>query len=160
MASVLISSYVIILLPNVVSLMAMAVVGSSRDKACLPTSMQPPGYVFAIVWPILYLLLGGAMHRVQGTTRALSALFALMLALNAWWIRFGNTCEPRTSLYAIIGVLCMALTVTWYVAQADRAAAAMLVPLVAWLCFATYLSTGALPRVHNGERESVKRSSS
>jgi tryptophan-rich sensory protein len=43
------------------------------------------------------------------------------------------------ALCAIIGVLLLALTTTLYVAQSDMTAI-LLVPLLIWLCFATYLS--------------------
>jgi tryptophan-rich sensory protein len=139
----------LVLLPNAVSLLAMAVVGSARNNACPQLTMQPPGYVFAIVWPILYLMLGGAMYRARGQPYALASLVALMLALNAWWVRFGNTCEPGSALFAIVSVLLATLAVAGFVLRTDTVAAALLLPLLAWLCFATFLTLSSA-RLHTG----------
>lgn len=137
------SGKTLFLLPNAVSLVAMAIVGSARDHACPPTRFQPPGYVFSVVWPILYLLLGVAMFRMRSQLAELAVLLTLMVALNAWWIKYGNVCEPRSALRAIMAVLCLAAAAAVFVARSDPTAAVMLVPLVCWLCFATFLSWSA-----------------
>ena len=83
------------------------------------------------------------MFRVRGRAAELAVLLTLMAALNAWWIRFGNVCEPRSALRAIIGVLFLAAAAAVYVSLSDPVAAVMMVPLVCWLCFATFLSWSA-----------------
>lgn len=130
----------LVLLPNVVSAIAAATVDRSRRNACSPTPSQPPGYVFAVVWPILYLLLGVSMARTRRYPAALAALLVLMLALNMWWVRYGNVCEPMEAYVAIVKVLALAVVVTTYMCYYDVKSAMCLLPLVAWLCFATKLS--------------------
>jgi hypothetical protein len=63
--------------------------GVLATRRCPPAPAQPPGYVFAIVWPFSTCC-WGAMYRMRDNARVLAVLTVLILALNAWWIRFGN----------------------------------------------------------------------
>jgi len=133
----------LVALPNAASLSTLAIVGRSRAAACPPVPMQPPGYVFALVWPILYALLGGSMATlyVQGHSRAyLVAPGLLVIALNAWYARNGVACRPLEGLISMVGVVTLSVVVAAVVATRSVVAAAMLVPLVAWLCFACALT--------------------
>jgi tryptophan-rich sensory protein len=98
---------ILIIGPNVVSGLLVRVLGSTRDPACPQSRLQPPGYVFAIVWPILYLLLGVTMSLLyrDGQHRHLVCTGFLVLALNMWWVMFGSTCHPKAALLSILALL-------------------------------------------------------
>jgi benzodiazapine receptor len=108
---------------------------------------NPPKAVFPVVWTVLDGALAVGAYRLarQPATpernRALG-LFAANVAMIAGWSKlfFG-----RHDLgAAAIGSAAIAATATAYVAAArpvDKAAAATGVPLVAWVTFATVLST-------------------
>jgi tryptophan-rich sensory protein len=64
-----------------------------------------PGWVFAVVWPILYMLLGVAINICKSDTRKLSLLLSLVIILNAWWVSFGNRCAPILSFTSILTIL-------------------------------------------------------
>lgn len=109
--------------------------------------LQPPGWVFSIVWPILYVLMGLAFALVATSypntpwKQAALVAFALQLVVNIAWY-------PVLTVYANIAVsralswllLMLATIATLAFAQVDVRAAVLMVPYVAWLCFATYLS--------------------
>jgi tryptophan-rich sensory protein len=109
-------------------------------------SFNPPDWLFAPVWTILYFLMGVAAFLVwhrQGSARAFPALafFLVQLALNAgWsWIFFGLH-KPGAALVEI-GVLWLAILATLVAfARLRRAAGLLLVPYLLWVSFAAYLN--------------------
>jgi tryptophan-rich sensory protein len=118
----------------------------SRQNACPPSRYQPPGIVFAVVWPILYLLVGvsSALLFNQGHFREVAFIAALVVALNAWWVAFGPVCRPVGALASILTLLVFTAALAAHVASKSYAAAALLAPLIAWLSFASFLSVSLL----------------
>lgn len=121
---------------------------SSSVRTWYPTldkpAWTPPGWVFGPVWTALYVAMGLAAARVQlrgGTWRGPLALFLGQLALNgAWsWLFFGMR-SPLAGLLDI-GALLVALVATTLVfRRVDRVAAALLLPYLLWVAFATALN--------------------
>jgi len=149
----------LVALPNAASLLTLAVVGRSRARACPPVPMQPPGYVFALVWPALYGLMGCAMGVLytQGHGNVyVSAPGLLVIALNAWYVRNGVACRPLEGLVSIVGVLALSAVMMAVVATRSVVAGAMLVPLVAWLCFACALTWQAYIRHRMATHDHVR----
>jgi len=106
---------------------------------------MPPGWVFPVAWSILYVLLGLALAMVinaRGSRMRGPAivLFVLQMALNLVWspVFFGMH-EVKTALI-IIGVLFGLVLVTTFLFGKVRAGAAiLLVPYLAWICYAGFL---------------------
>lgn len=106
----------------------------------------PPGWIFAPVWTALYLAMGiaaGLVWLQHGFARAGYALglFLIQLVLNgAWtWIFFGLR-EPG---WALAEILCLwiAIVLTTLAFWSKRpAAAALLLPYLAWVSFAVVLN--------------------
>jgi tryptophan-rich sensory protein len=116
-------------------------------------SWQPPDAAFGPVWTTLYTLMGAALVRVvrtperagsrpSETARAIGlGLFAVQLALNgAWsWIFFRE--HALGAALAEILVLWLAILATIGAFAAIRpSAAALLVPYLAWVTFASVLT--------------------
>ena len=51
-------------------------------QGLIKSSLNPPGYVFGIVWPILYLFMGVAAWRNLATIKNLFYIQLLLLLLN------------------------------------------------------------------------------
>ena len=109
-------------------------------------SWAPPGNVFGPVWTFLYALMGVAawlVWRERGWSRARGALglFVLQLAVNAlWsWLFFA---WHRGGLAMVDIVVLAGLIVATMVAFARvrKLAAWLLVPYLAWVCFAGALN--------------------
>ncbi|WIG50275.1 MAG: tryptophan-rich sensory protein [Afipia sp.] len=111
----------------------------------------PPPVVFPIAWTILYILRAVSLWRLwdraaPSAPRA-SAItwFLIQLALNAAWspVFFGWH-GTRTALVIIIGLL-IAIVMTMIVAsRADKSAAWLLAPYLAWVAYATTLNAGVV----------------
>ena len=109
--------------------------------------LNPPNWVFGPVWTLLYVLMGVALYLVwvaPGKKRAkMYAYLAFwgQLFLNALWsIVFFGLHSPWGGAVVIV-CLFLAATLTAVLFKAfSRPAMWLLVPYVAWICFATYLN--------------------
>jgi tryptophan-rich sensory protein len=108
--------------------------------------IMPPGWVFGVVWTILYILLGLALAQIlhargaKGRGRALF-LFFVQLALNlAWSPLFFAWHEVSMALIVIIVILLLTIATSFAFAPIRRSAAWLLVPYMVWLSFAAVLN--------------------
>ncbi|HEY9554576.1 TspO/MBR family protein [Allosphingosinicella sp.] len=120
--------------------------GNPWFDALVKPEAMPPGWVFAAVWTLLYIWLGlvlamilharGAERRVQAL-----ALFLAQLLLNfAWSPVFFVFREVATGLTMIAAMIVLSVAATWLIARIRKAAALLMLPYIAWLCFAAYLN--------------------
>lgn len=109
-------------------------------------AFTPPDWVFGPVWTALYLLMGVALYLVwrseRGRERRVAlAVFAVQLALNAaWTLVFFGAQAVLGGLAVILALLAALLATTAAFARVDRRAAALLVPYLLWVGFATALN--------------------
>lgn len=130
----------------IVSGLSSAYLLTSQKSVCSPSKVQPPAVVFAVVWPVLYILMGISLvlyKKSVGQFRSIPVIaFVLFTTLmQAWWIIFSRLCTliiAPVSL-AIIAFLFAMLAISFY--KRSKLAGILLVPLVIWLSFATFLSS-------------------
>ncbi len=110
-------------------------------------SFNPPDWIFGPVWTTLYVLMMIAAWRVLRLSesvpgrQAALGLFFVQLALNAaWsWMFFGVR-SPALGLVNIIPQLILIYATVAAFWKLDRLAAACMMPLAAWVSFATLLN--------------------
>ena len=111
--------------------------------------LSPPGWLFPVVWTILYVLMGIASYLVytadadqQEISRALIA-YGLQLFFNFFWsilfFRFGWYFFSFLWLAALWALIL--LTIRSF-AVIDKRAAYLLIPYLIWVTFAGYLNLG------------------
>lgn len=104
---------------------------------------NPPGWIFGVVWPILYLLIAIAGWRVfvsGGETPGWGLWVSQMLMNWAWSPLFFGAHMifwAMVLLFATLMVSAAFVATTWH---RDRLAALCFVPYVAWLAFALLLN--------------------
>ncbi len=110
-------------------------------------SFNPPNWIFAPVWTILYLLMAFAVWRVlrlperSWTRRLALTLFFLQLALNAAWsLMFFSAHSPLLGMLNIVPQWILIVATTAFFYRLDRIAAWCLQPLVVWVAFAAVLN--------------------
>lgn len=108
--------------------------------------IYPPPATFGIVWSLLYLMMGIAAAMVASARGAAGrgialAAFAAQFLLNlAWTPLFFGAHQITSALYLLIALdIAVALTVFLFWKVRSRAAL-LLVPYLAWVCFATLLN--------------------
>ncbi|MDQ7988178.1 MAG: TspO/MBR family protein [Candidatus Dactylopiibacterium sp.] len=104
----------------------------------------PPAGVFGPVWSVLYALMGVAAWLIWQAPRGRAwplMLFVAQLALNAlWsWLFFAWHAGAAAFAEVILLLVLIAATVLAF-ARVSRAAAALLLPYLAWVGFASALT--------------------
>lgn len=120
----------------------------NADTSIRQPPLSPPGFVFPIVWVILYALMGIGAARIyaappsEARSRSLK-LFFLQLAFNFFWsILFFNFRAFGAALIwlLILWVLILAMILSFR--KVDKTAALLQVPYLLWVTFAAYLNYG------------------
>ena len=116
---------------------------------------MPPGWAFGLVWPILYVLLGIALALIlaepasAARTKALTLFFG-QLALNyAWSPLFFAGHAVTLALIVIFVMTAIAAMTAGQFWRIRRVAGALMLPYLAWLCFAAALNA-AIDRLNPG----------
>ena len=107
-------------------------------QGLIKSDLNPPGYVFGIVWPILYLLMGITAWR---TFEIIKNLFYVQLFLNAIWSwLFFSFHLPLISLIDIWLLIYLNIKIVLNVLKIDKLAGLLYTPYILWLLFASYLN--------------------
>ncbi len=117
------------------------------DRIITPP-LAPPGFLFPIVWTLLYTLMGISSARIylegkEGNKLAADALkiYALQLAVNFFWsIIFFNF---EAFLFAFIWILLLWVLIIIMIRrfyEVDPLAAWLQIPYFLWVTFAAYLN--------------------
>jgi translocator protein len=108
--------------------------------------LQPPGWLFPVMWTILYFMTGLALAIVLNARGAPQrglgiGLFIGQFLLNLLWspLFFGRH-QVTSALYLIILMFVVALATTFVFGRIRKSAAWLMVPYLAWLCVATALN--------------------
>lgn len=132
---------------------------SAWYRALAKPAFTPPGWAFPVAWSLLYILLGLALAMIlnaRGATgRGLAiCLFVAQFALNlAWTPVFFGAHRVALALAIIVAMLALASATAWSFGRIRSLAGWLLVPYLAWLCFAAALNYGVLRL--NPEAESL-----
>jgi tryptophan-rich sensory protein len=109
-------------------------------------AMMPPGALFGIAWTILYILLGLAIALVlhargaRGRGLAITLFVAQLLVNFTWSPVFFGLHKVDTALVIIIVMFALAAATTILFWRIRRYAALLMLPYLAWLCFAAVLN--------------------
>ena len=120
--------------------------GNPWVDALAKPGFMPPGWTFGAAWTLLYICLGLALAMIlhargaRGRRLAL-ILFLVQLALNYSWsplfFAAHQTVAALIVILAMIGLSAATAVLLWPI---RRGAALLLLPYIAWLCFAAALN--------------------
>jgi tryptophan-rich sensory protein len=120
--------------------------GNPWFDALLKPSFMPPGWAFAVIWPILYALMGLALGIILAARGARGrgvaiTLFIIQLILNlAWSPLFFAAHQVTIAFGVVVAMLVAAVATAASFARIRSGAALLLVPYIAWLVFAALLN--------------------
>jgi len=118
----------------------------------------PPDWIFPLVWPVLYVLLGLALAIVLNARgargrRVAIALFSGQLALNlAWTPVFFGAHQVKAALLVIAGMIGLTIGTIGAFRRVRPLAAWLMIPYLLWIVFAAALNWSILQRNPNAGR--------
>lgn len=102
------------------------------------SELNPPSYVFGIVWPILYIFM---MVSAFLAHKKVFSLFIVQLFFNAMWswlfFRFQMPLMALLDIYLLIVINIYILNLMY---KENKVAFFLFVPYVLWISFASYLN--------------------
>ncbi len=119
---------------------------SMKGYASLPDiPLSPPGWIFPVVWSILYLLMGISAYLVakEGTKEAKKALewFWIQLLVNLVWPWFFFTKQwYAIAFFWLVFLFLLVLQMIRSMRKVNPTAAKLQIPYALWLIFAGYLN--------------------
>ena len=143
--------WALVLVPVIVVLGTLSgVLSGSGDtgwyRALAKPSFQPPSFVFGIIWPVLYALQGVALamvvHARGSRFRGVAVLlFVAQFIVNLLWspLFFGMH-QVSVAFWWLFLMLALAVATALAFAKVRSAAAWLMIPYLAWLCFAGLLN--------------------
>ena len=148
------TTFVIATLTAATAGLGAAVSGSAADfwyLALDKPELTPPDYVFAIIWPVLFVLMafGAILVRVKaGSFAACSGalgLYFMQLAVNlSWsWMFFGFH-EVMLAMVTLVVLVMLILATMRGFAKHSTTAVFLLLPYLIWVGFAGYLNASIL----------------
>jgi len=115
-------------------------------QALTKPELNPPGWVFPVVWTMLYIMIGLALamivHARGARGRGVAiGLFVVQFALNlAWTPLFFGAHLVDIALFVIVAILAVSIATTFAFARIRRGAAWLMLPYLIWLSFAGVLN--------------------
>jgi tryptophan-rich sensory protein len=120
--------------------------GNPWFDALQKPSFMPPGWAFPVAWTILYICLGLALALIlhakgaKGRPLALGLFFAQLLLNYAWSPVFFALHEVGTAFVLIAGMILISIAAAVLFFRIRRNAGLLMLPYIAWLCFAAALN--------------------
>lgn len=121
--------------------------GFSDYETLISPPLAPPGWLFPVMWTLLYAAMGAAAFLVWRTgdvdrEKALK-LYGAQLLVNILWPLWYFRLEWRLFSFFWILLLTGLAVLTWRAFRAlDERAGLLFIPYIAWLSFAAYLNLG------------------
>lgn len=118
------------------------------SETILQPPLSPPGWVFPVVWTVLFALMGIGAARIYlappSKARSLGLnLFIAQLAVNFFWSPIFFNAQAYG--FAFFWLLLLWALVLWMILvfrKTDPPAAKLQIPYLIWLTFAAYLNLG------------------
>ncbi len=125
----------------------------SRDKIPkVDSKLNPPGWLFGVVWPVLYLCLGFSMFflykkwlKASSQQKGLIGWYLMLFVfhvvlLNLWWVVFNWYSNKVLSVVSILFLVIYALWLAIRIYPISSTSSFLLIPYICWISFASYLT--------------------
>lgn len=108
--------------------------------------VSPPGFIFPIIWTILYVLMGisyGMLKNNNQVDDEISLIYYFQLGVNALWSIFFFVFKWR--LFSFLWIILLAILVIIMIIKfykKNKTAGLLQIPYILWVLFASYLNLG------------------
>jgi len=142
--------FTLILITQIFGLLSNLLSGQTRQiyTALIKPPLAPPGWLFGVIWPLLYLLIGMAAYLIYQKPQTAESKIAIrlywaQLLVNFLWpivfFRF-EWYDLAVGVIILLDVLVAVAVIRFY--NVKKIAGYLMVPYLLWILFATYLNIG------------------
>ena len=131
-----IMNYLYLLLP-ILSVYSVGTFYPIEKDAGKEVAYRPPGWVFGVVWPVLLLLIGKSWTLAPD----LSKYYIILTTLLASWSMFYANNRSLAFLNILTSI---AITIYLILSKFKKKSSNLLIPILLWLSFASYLSFNSI----------------
>lgn len=137
-------------IPLAVGGLAALLSGGMADyRAMNQPPLSPPGWLFPVVWTVLYLLMGYASYLIwisdapEAEKRKALVLYGAQLLANFIWplLFFGAEMYLTALIWLVVLWILIFLTIRAF-SRINERAGDLLIPYILWVTFAAYLNLG------------------
>lgn len=118
--------------------------GMDAFAALSKPALSPPGWLFPVVWTLLYILMGIASYLVLTSEKpkgAALSIYALQLVFNFFWPIIFFNFEAYLFAFVWLVILWVLILVTMILFfRISETAGYLLLPYLLWVTFAGYLN--------------------
>ncbi len=139
----------LIAIPEAVGFLSRMLSGDMKTlyAQLIKPPLAPPGWIFGVVWPILFAMMGIALYLIVGAEgkRKSDALFFFFLQLGVnflWSILFFRFQLYWASLVCLVILDLLVIYTMRLFRRIDGRACWLMLPYLMWILFATYLNAG------------------
>ena len=138
--------YLYLLLP-IISGYGISAVCSTDESAGQNVKFRPPGWVFGVVWPILYIMLGVSWVYASRESQFNSIYYCVLTLLLTTWV-FVYSCkkDKQSSVYILLASIIASFTCF---STGTIQTKLMISPLIGWLIFALLMNTTEIQSQNN-----------
>lgn len=134
-------------LPLAVGGLSAAIAGDMSQKTYAQPPLSPPGWVFPVVWTVLYLMMGFASYLVYHDcdyllNDAMKCFFYQLFVNFSWSIVFFRFELYTAAAVVLIALLLLAVGTAVQFHGVNKTAGKLMIPYLVWLAFALYLNIG------------------
>ena len=111
--------------------------------------LSPPGWVFPVVWTVLYAMMGAASYEVYASDvhdirrrRALTVYLSQLAANFLWSIVFFALGAHLAAFWLIVLLWLLIVVCMLMFYHISQKAGRLMIPYALWVCFAAYLNLG------------------
>ena len=134
-----------ILIPVLIGTFVGLVISKFIDYEVLEKPfLSPPGFIFPIVWTILYILMGisyGILESNSLTDDNINLIYYFQLFVNGLWPIFFFNLKWR--FFSFVWIIFLALLIILMIIEfykKNKVSALLQIPYLLWTIFATYLT--------------------
>ena len=130
---------ILVILTSVIGSLANVYINSDDwYNSLIKSSLNPPSFVFGIVWPILYVLMAIIAYKLA---HKIAPIFIMQLVLNAAWSWiFFYFHAPFIALLDIGLLIYLNQRILMIIKKESSALYLLYLPYVLWLLFAAFLN--------------------
>jgi tryptophan-rich sensory protein len=137
-------SYLLLLSPILLG-MGSGYFVSRKKIPKVKSKWNPPDWLFIIVWPILYLLLGYSSYLIWNSNDKKKNFYLIiylihLILLLLWWPFFVYFPNKLFSFITLVMLAIYAIIITYLFSTINKTSAYCLIPYILWLSFASFLT--------------------